>query len=550
MPILPNRKCTCGFTRFRERRAPVSSEVERWVFFVGQGGVGSTPAGSGVGTGPVQWGLFDGTLRSIRLETVCESCSRVRTSVSLGGVVVFGSYVQGSSFFVVASDVLLPVTCFSLRLVGPGGETFEVPFSLTGILPPPVSLPTPVVVAPVPPTGAPTANRLLTAILPEVFISGTYSATLVDRCANTETPLTDVVLEAEPMILSPHDADLSGAPRAWLEGPGGNRPIGQVASGSRYSVPFDKCQLVVEYDARLGTLPSSQGFIHTGTGAPTDYQLIEGGALQATTVPTFPSYWTQTVPMTVNPDKVFAYTAVNPLDEGYSGVPGDGFDFTAKYASAPATAYVGVRFAHGKNRWWATRLDSSANTWVGDFDARGWSEFASAQVGTPSLEMSWRAGNNRLWSGTVFGFEGLSPGIEAIVLFGDTNGIGMISAIRNFVSSFGGRFIRAGFTAYAQTVAPIVRLYLVSDINVSPSKTARFKINYGSGDGPPYGSLPYSAEATVNFVVPNSVYEVPFNLPGLTANQPFWMTVERVWNHVDDKVDATVHLLQASVRVV
>jgi hypothetical protein len=55
-------------------------------------------------------------------------------------------------------------------------------------------------------------------------------------------------------------------------------------------------------------------------------------------------------------------------------------------------------------------------------------------------------------------------------------------------------------------------------------------------------------EATVAFTTANIVYEVPLQLTGLTANSPFWFTLERVWDHADDKLDSTVNFLQATVR--
>jgi hypothetical protein len=49
-------------------------------------------------------------------------------------------------------------------------------------------------------------------------------------------------------------------------------------------------------------------------------------------------------------------------------------------------------------------------------------------------------------------------------------------------------------------------------------------------------------------IAANSIYEVVLDMPGLTANQPFWFSIERDWAHGDDKLAATVHLFQATVR--
>jgi hypothetical protein len=45
------------------------------------------------------------------------------------------------------------------------------------------------------------------------------------------------------------------------------------------------------------------------------------------------------------------------------------------------------------------------------------------------------------------------------------------------------------------------------------------------------------------------VYEVPVDLPGLTANQPFRFSIERDWTHADNQLEATVHLHQVRVGV-
>lgn len=512
-------------------------------------GVGSTPVGSSLGGASTQWGLFTSTLNSTNLIALCESCSRERSRTRLGGVAVFASYVENGKIFVVASDVVPPVTCFDVRFDGPDGVTFTTQLSLVPSLPPPVASPAPLVTAATPPPGAILASSLLSAVLPEVDITGDYAVTLVDRCGGIETPLSTVTLEASPMILTPLDADLGGAPIAWLHGAGGRTPGPQPASGSRSSIPFDRCPLVIEYDARFGLLPGAAGFTHGGAGVAGDYQLVEGGALRAITLPALDSYWSKQIVMAADPGQCFSYAMANIQAGAYAAID-DGLVVDARYSSAPAVAYQGVRYALSMpTQWRVTKLDSSADD-VAFFitESDGWTSLTAAHVFTPLRDQAWSQHHISNTLTQLFGTDGASVGIEGRLTFGDVNGLGIDAEIRNVVASFGGRYIRPWFTTFAQVTNPVIRLYLVADANGSAQKTARFRVRYGTGTGAPYAVPTATQESTVAFTTPNIVYEVPLQLTGLTANSPFWFTLERVWDNGDDKLDATVHFLQATVR--
>jgi len=514
-------------------------------------GVGSTPVGSTLGgSGTTSWGLFSSTLNAVANVTSCESCGRERSEVRLGGIALFASYTENGQIFVVGSDVTPPVTCFSVRWDGPSGSSFVTSLSLVPALPPAIStMVVPSQTAPTPPAGAQLATSLLVAALPEVDVTGLYTATLVDRCGGIETPLDTFSLEAPPMIHSPFDADLGGAPRAWIDRAAGRVPGAQPGSGSRASIPFDKCAAVIEYDARRGTLPAAQGFTHAGSGSAGNFQLIEGGVLHGVTTSTLPSYFAKQLTLSADPGEVHSYAEALVI-AGTHTSPSDGLVFDGRYTATPSGAFQGVRYALVvPNQWRTTKLDSSSDNAVAG-RADGWTRFATSHIaGSPAHDQQWIE-EQSAYVAQLYGTTGTNAAIVCQMIFGDINGSGIDALVRNAIVSLGGRFIRAGWSSFTQVSNPVIRLYLTADANGSASKTARFRISYGTGTGNPYAALTVTAEATVAFTTANIVYEVPFQLSALTPNSPFWFTVERVWDHGDDKLTATAHLLQATVRSV
>lgn len=550
----PNRRCTCGFTRFRESRANVEETVERWMLFDNtvEGGFGATPFGTyfGAGAGGT-WGLFEGTYRASTLSVACENCERVRTQKRLGGITPLGVYLEDGRAIVAAADVLRPVTCYVLRIEGEG-ETFEVPLSFLPGTPPPIVAPTPVTTAETPPADAVLVDTLLVADLPEVSSSGDYLLTLVDRCCGCESPLATVTLEAPPMIFSPLDADIGGAPRRWLKNQRVAIDVAQPSGSTRPTIPFDKCTGVLEYDARSGQLPNLEGWTRLGTGPVGDWALVEGGALRIGTTSPNTNYWEKTLVLTTALTQVYAYAGV--LGDIPAGDVGSGLDVQGLYRSG-VEPYNGVRVVFSNNQLFYTRLDTSAETQISPVGSPyGWlSVFAADALGGDEMggEDAGVDDTAQIFSGEapIFGTVGAAGAIELKARFGNTVGApSLVGYFRNVVVSGPGRFVRARFTAYAQVSAPMVRLYLVSDATASLSRKARFLVRYGPGTGNPYGPLPLSVSATVNMLVPNTVYEVPLELAGLSANQPFWFTVERDWSHGDDLLEATAHLHQVTVR--
>lgn len=463
---------------------------------------------------------------------------------------MFGYYVDGGRVHLVVSDLTVPTTCYVLRLSGPEGE-FTVPLVPSSEQAEPIPPPSYTqMIAPEPPEGEPLADRLLVGPLPEVAISGQYVMTLIDRCCGCETPLGAVTLEAPPMILTPAQADIGAAPRSWLTGSRISLDSSQPAGVGRPSIPFDYCEGVVEYDARFNTMPSAQGWAHAGTGSVANWSLVPGGALRVGTTSPTTSYWEKTVALTTAIDRIYVYGSVLGKDIA-AGAIGSGLDIQGMFRDG-TNPYVGARAAQRQNRVFFTRLNTAAETAGDTAPATKWVMMGGAArlAGEEAIyEVGAKGENVAYGAAGIFGTVGAAGSVQMLARFGNTVGAPTLAGYyRSVVASGPGRFIRAGFTAFAQTTSPRLRFYFVADANLSTLKTARFLIRYGTGTQDPDLLPSLTTTATINFV-DDSVQEVPVSLADLPANAPFWFTVERDWTAAEDALEATVHLLQVSVRI-
>lgn len=543
----PNQRCVCGYRRFRERRVPVSAGVQRWMRFADNpvGGYGSAHLGTYFGTGPGlgDWGLFDATNRTTRLDVVCESCGRVRLSKNLGGVTAMGGYFSSGRFYIVAADVG-SVGCFQIRLEGPGG-TYTVPVKLSLQSPAPLAAPTPETTAESPPAGAETASTLLVAKLPQVSATGSYTVTLIDRCGGVETLLASMILEAPPMLIHAETADLNGAPTLWLD----QRITlpDQPSSGASRGIPLDKCDYVLEYDARFLTAPDAQGWSHGGTGSDADYSLVSGGALQAATAGSgVTSYWEKALTGgAVTELHTYARYLVSAAASGHNT---GGLYFRSLIGSSGSN-FKGARFNFRDGELYYGAVDGSGDTgFSASTDPRyyGWHETAmSCDISAPR-DLLVHDGNVIL-PGNLGGV-GAAAADEVICRFGDVYGDGVTAYIRNFVASAPGRFIRAWFKAYTQVTDPVLRLYLAAETYSSGGAKARIKVRYGTGSGSQTSIPVGEVSGTVNFTSTNTMFVLPLSFTGLTADSPVWFTVERDWSHADDEIRSTARLMQASLR--
>lgn len=547
----PNARCTCGYRKFREDRVTADVTLSRWVFFdAGSfGGFGSTPFGTyfGSGTGGSGWGLFELDVAQLSAQLACENCGRVRSTKVLSTFGVFGSYIFGDSIYVLTTSSS-NLGCLQIRFSNSDGSFISTPTIYLGS-PLPLSAAAPEHVEPTPPPGGVIAT-VLRAQLPDVDEDGTYVVDFVDSCSGTVTHLTHLTLESSVQVHTPREAELDGLPPVMLE----NNlesivPIGQSGSGSVLGIPFDKCDAVLEYDARFGTTPDVQGWtnVNSSGGAPTDYALVDGGVLSFNTPN--PSYWRKTVTLGAPADSVY-------LHSKHRVQVASTYGFEVKGIASPGSSadFVGTRYYQDAQRIKANNLPGTTQTDLADVLPGRWSRlFSGRDLDGTRVFAQHEDDFFALDGSAIFGTQpggGASPQLRGE--FGNTLIVGgsLGGQIRNFVVSANGRFVRAFFRSYAAVAAPVLRLHLVSD-NDSTSPKARFLVRYGSlglGTTPyVYGSL--SVGATAVFGNPkNMMVELPITLPSLTAKAPFWFSVERDWTHGDDLTRATLHLLAATVR--
>jgi hypothetical protein len=514
--------------------------------------MGSMPFGLFFGVGNFgEWGLFTGTLNSCSIQLVCENCTRVRSTKATSSTTIFGSYVLGNTLYVVTADVV-GTGCLSVNFVGSDGEV-SVALKVSKEVLQPLAAPSPGGTLFPTPQG-PAATVLLEAELPTVPVSGDYVMSVVDQCCGFETALGTVSLEVDVIVLNPTDADLGGAPLFWVERDYRSGTIAsQTNTGAVRGIPFDRCEAVVEYDARFGTLPAAQGFSFIGTGVDTDWALLSGGSLRGLTPGSGATgYWRKDVVLPAIEGRVNAYARYAVQDNVGGDATANGLNFVGMVAPGGAAAWEGVRWRlrDAASPLKAVFLDGSSDAalFIPGVFGSAWrqdtfqSHFADDRAIVFSDNIPTETGAAGIFSTLAGG--PASPTIRAE--FGDILGSGITALVRNFVVSTPGRFIRAWYRAYATVTNPMVRLYVSSDLDSSGETLARFLVRYGSAD--PFAVPGSTVSGTVSFPTRNTVFELPLQLAGLTANQPFWFTVERELGHVDDRTEATVWLHQATVR--
>lgn len=328
--------------------------------------------------------------------------------------------------------------------------------------------------------------------------------------------------------------------------PWGVVSVSQPGTGSLHGIPFDRCTAVLEYDARLGTLPAAQGWTHVGGGSPSDYVLIDGGVVSITT--TADSYWEKEVTLSTPGAAVHLFSKHRV--QSSTTLTGDGLELRGEVTPGAFGNYEGIRYVQKPLQIDTRRLDGVSQTLAAYRTSQAWTQlFAGEAVGAVAFSFLENGpmlpiAPSIVWAGDPGG--GLLPSVRA--RFGDFGNSTLLAQLRNFVVSTPGRFMRAFFRSYAAVASPVLRLYFMSDLDGSNS--ARIKVRYGSlssGSDPySYGGL--SASVTSFFVAKNAMVEATLSLPSLTAMAPFWFSVERDWANVDDATAATIHLVSATVR--
>lgn len=564
--IDPNMRCTCGHRRFRETVARGQQPIQRWVEFdadavLDNPGFGSTPIGLDFGGGaPGQFGLFDGFQRFTERRLACENCGRARSVKRSGGYALWGSYVRDNKAYLVVSD-LSGVDCLSLRFTSTDfTQVYTAPLIVSADPPLPLGLPAPSTVAPAPPPGAVVANTVLEALLPDVEDYSEFRVDLVDRCANQVYPLFTLPLENTMPTIHILNADLGGAPIEWVRDgvPFDLVGVTQVP-GLVPSIPFDKVDGVVEYDARLGSLPDAQGWTRGGAGSGSEWALDNGGVLRANLTNT--NYYTVTLDTATAPKQIWAYATAFLRDVTAVGTA-SGFHFDARIAPGSGGSWDGCKLVHRSDTWYTALIDDTAElpfTTSGDYP-EGWFALHMGRTRLLTPNRGW-AGMTGVDGGRPFIFDPVStwgglvggpsnPGIFA--RFGMSAGTSTDGWIRNFVVSANGRFIRPMFRSTAPSGDAVLRLYLSADAEAAaPQTLARFVVKYGSyaSGTSPFTRPTTSVAQTITFTTKNQIVESSFALTGLSPRAPLWFTIERDWSHVDDRIKSTIRLYDATLRV-
>lgn len=551
----PNMKCVCGFRRFRESVRVIDDDVEQWVRYDDgvYGGFGSTPFGTFFGSGPSgSWGLFELTVARTHKILACESCGRTRSDQIIGGNGVFGSYLLGDSIFVVISDASL-LACLRVRF---RNDEFDITVDVSPTVylgtPLPLAAPAPDVTAPAPPAGA-TIAGLIRAVLPDVDEDAEFVVSLVDVCAGTETLLTTINLESAVQIHPSSEADLNGIPRFVADN--GLRvlmPAAQTSSGgAKVGIPFDWCRTVIEYDARFGQLPVAAGWTEFG-GIPFDSATLEPGGTLLLQQGVTGAIYVQEITLPTAFTQLYMYSRFW-VEASDTADPNHGFSMMGDGAPGASGNYVGMRM-RARPLTFATKTLTGVgeNVFINDM-MPGYFEYLTGMAPAATLGLlafpQLFGGTNKAsrWGNGDPG--GVNPTVRAA--FGDFEGSNLLVHVRNFVVSEPGRFMRSFFKSYAAAAAQTLRLYFTGDIDGVGGTSARIRVRYGTGA---LGSNPYAlgsatiVDATAFFTTRNVVVEVPLSLTGLTAQQPFWFSVERLWDHADDNTQSTIHLIEATVR--
>lgn len=375
------------------------------------------------------------------------------------------------------------------------------------------------------------------------------------------------------MMFTPLDADIGGAPACWLRGSRAVAPTYQPAGNSKLTIPFDRCTSVVVYDSRDGLLPQNDGWTPMLGAGEIAKWVLEGGNLRLDKSAGSYYGFSKSVPITVDPAKVLYFYSTMRGDDVAEGAAGEGIVFKPLVHMTPATSGTALGEAVGAEidlRGGIPRFRQvkSAGTteikWGANIPtAPGWvrlgaslAPLAAYSTAYVSDDIETRVGQLGTWTAgptwTPFSFSSEPAGAEVLadelqITFGTSPTLTYVAFFQDVVAA-NGRWIRARFTGYSQVSTPVLRMYLCADANGSLYKTARFKVKYGQAVGDPGAATTLTASVTASLGVANATYEIPVSLPGLVANAPFWFSIERDWEHADDKLDATVHLLHGTVR--
>ena len=373
------------------------------------------------------------------------------------------------------------------------------------------------------------------------------------------------------IVLGPMDADLNGAPPYWRNGnwrP--NTPPILSTPCAFTTCPFDKCDLVFEYDARLQKqpMPEDQGWTQKGdTGAFWQHE-PERGALRFSIPEDVTSFWSVDAVIELPPIRAVGY-GLFLVESGKLDSKVGGLEFVTQ-ASPKEGRQRGMR-GSWTDGWTYRRLDNGAPIPMVQPTAVQslsdvWHRLAlDAELTGPNVkgdDIEDDDGGMTIGSldgilnndpRHLFGYGGNAKS-EALAQFGkiDPKANGTVDGwIRNYCASYPGRFMRAGFRAVALGKTTVLRFVFCAEIDPKAEPgTAAFLVRYASPSlGLNATSLPsVDAPLAIGDFEAGKIVELRVELEQLVSGEELWFTIERDWRNEEDRLRSTPHLLMVIVE--
>jgi hypothetical protein len=320
-------------------------------------------------------------------------------------------------------------------------------------------------------------------------------------------------------------------------------------------IPFDKIEILLEYDARFGSVPTEQEWRPNLEETVRLFTLDGEGALRYQ-VASAPAFFTAQAPLRQRLIQAHAYFNVQP-DRISNALENSFIGFEQRVeANEGQTPFRGMRadwVRVGRREFHYVTLDAQAivlTPQAPDPIRGAWHR--------GSLQIDFRR-NRALGSidGVIdemplerFGLsrEDLREPVLRAAFGSRRERVAATGLMRNFVVSAPGRFIRAWMRVTPAAADPVLRLAFLA--NEESIGTARFRVHYGRTRGDLFNQIPprvVEATLRVGDAGPSRRATVDIPLPGATAAQPLVITLERSSMHPEDTLRIGLRLVGAAL---
>jgi len=367
-----------------------------------------------------------------------------------------------------------------------------------------------------------------------------------------EPPLTP------PIVIDLTNVDINGAPGFWrgVDWRVDALPAPNPEGGQLEGIPFDRVRVLLEYDARFGTLPAEQGWTPNGDEAAALYRLDGRGGL-AFRIADQPAFFTAEADLAEElPSQIHAYVNVF-LDEIADAREGgfDGFEQRVE-ANDPGRPFRGMRadwVRAGRHEFHYLTLDGTrilGSPEPADQARRVWHEVSlqgDYRRDRTFVTLDGKIDEIRLGEFGESRDSGERASLRAAFGFPRRNG-GMAGRLRNLVISSPGRYIRAWMRAEAPANSPVLRLAFVTQERVSGG--VRFRVRYGRvKEGEPLGIPIRVAEATLKLDNAEPGREAGLEIPleAARTKDALVLTLERDSLDREDTLEMSIRLVSASL---